>query len=139
MTTMEKAEGALARARGRVGPNANDARVVEGFAARGIPVADIIPRQNVLSYDAWRALGRHVRKGEHGVKLLTYVEGVRERTDDATGMIERKAFKRPWTVHVFHISQTDADAPRVKARAGAKKDSRAYVDAEYARLEGGTA
>ncbi len=32
--------------------------IIEGFLAKGIPEHDIRPRENVLTYHAWRALGR---------------------------------------------------------------------------------
>jgi hypothetical protein len=75
-----------------------------GFIAKGIPEAEIRPRENVFTYQAWRALGRQVRRGEHGVKVVTFVEMATE--DKETG--EKKPFRRPWTTTVFHISQTDA-------------------------------
>ena len=34
------------------------------FMARGIPESEIRPRENVFTFQAWRALGRHVRRGE---------------------------------------------------------------------------
>jgi hypothetical protein len=42
--------------------------IIHGFMAKGIPEADIRPRENIFTYHAWRALGRQVRRGEHGVK-----------------------------------------------------------------------
>jgi hypothetical protein len=75
-----------------------------GFVAKGIPEAEIKPRENVFTYQAWRALGRQVRRGEHGVKVVTFVEMAKE--DKETG--KKKPFRRPWTTTVFHISQTDA-------------------------------
>ena len=32
--------------------------IIHGFAARGIPEHEIRPRENVLTYRAWQALGR---------------------------------------------------------------------------------
>ena len=51
----------------------NYREIFAGFMARGIPEEDIKPRENVFTYNAWRALGRQVRKGEHGVKCLTFI------------------------------------------------------------------
>ena len=80
-----------------------------GFMAKGIPEADIKPRENVFSFHAWKALGRSVRKGEHGVKIATVRKGERtERADDGTET--KVAFSSPWFVTVFHVSQTDAIA-----------------------------
>jgi hypothetical protein len=43
--------------------------IFEGFMARGIPEQEIRPRENVFTYNAWRALGRHVRSnGAHRQK-----------------------------------------------------------------------
>ena len=81
----------------------NYAGIFEGFAAKGIPVDAIAPRENVFTYNAWLALGRQVRKGEHGVKVVTFVTC--EKTDKKTG--ERESYRRPWSTTVFHVSQTD--------------------------------
>ena len=93
---MDKTE-ALDRARNGLSW-ANYGLILEGFARKGIPAEDIKPRENVFTFDAWKALGRVVAKGEHGIKIVTIIE----KTDKTTG--EKK--KRPWTVAVFHISQT---------------------------------
>lgn len=79
--------------------------IFQGFAAKGIPEAEIKPRENVFTFDAWKALGRYVRKGEHGVKIVTFIESLSKETDPDTG--ERKLIRRPWTTTVFHISQTE--------------------------------
>jgi hypothetical protein len=80
--------------------------IFQGFAAKGIPESEIKPRENVFTFDAWKALGRYVRKGEHGVKVATFVERLSKEIDADTG--ERKIIRRPWTTTVFHISQTEA-------------------------------
>lgn len=91
--------------------------IIHGFIAKGIPESDIRPRENVFTYNAWRALGRQVRRGEHGVKVVTFVavksadskedvDGV--ATNDVDGTNKRKGgYRRPWTATVFHVSQTD--------------------------------
>ena len=71
--------------------------IYEGFEAKGI--SDIQPRVNVFTYHAWRAKGRQVRKGVHGVKVVTWITS----TDKDTG----KEKKYPKKTTVFHISQTD--------------------------------
>lgn len=81
----------------------NYAAIYEGFAAKGIAADDIHPRVNVLTYHAWRALGRQVRKGEHGVRVVTFVGATKEKDDGTT-----ESFRRPWYSTVFHVSQTDA-------------------------------
>jgi antirestriction protein ArdC len=75
-----------------------------GFMAKGIPESEIKPRENVFTYNAWRALGRQVRRGEHGVKVLTFVEC--QKKDEQTGELKER-FRRPFSTTVFHISQTD--------------------------------
>src|ERR1700739_2383919 len=79
--------------------------IFQGFAAKGIPESEIKPRENVFTFDAWRALGRTVRRGEHGVKVVTFIDCRSKETDPDTG--ERKIIRRPWTTTVFHVSQTD--------------------------------
>ena len=86
---------------------ANYPAIFEGFMARGIPEAEILPRMNVFTYQAWRALGRQVRKGEHGVKVATVIHTARKERDDATGADVERIDSRPWSTTVFHISQTD--------------------------------
>jgi N-terminal domain of anti-restriction factor ArdC len=85
--------------------------IIHGFIAKGIPEADIRPRENVFTYHAWRALGRQVRRGEHGVKVTTFVPvktDAAEQTDADEGKARNRRFGRPWTATVFHVSQTDA-------------------------------
>ncbi|MGA3293835.1 MAG: ArdC-like ssDNA-binding domain-containing protein [Candidatus Acidiferrales bacterium] len=79
--------------------------IIQGFAAKGIPESAIKPRENVFTFDAWKALGRYVRKGEHGVKICTLIETKSKEIDQDTG--EPKILRRPWTTTVFHISQTE--------------------------------
>ena len=89
--------------------------IIHGFMARGIPEHEIRPRENVFTYHAWRALGRQVRRGEHGVKVVTFVttkgkedkDGVASNDLDGTDKPKRGGFRRPWTATVFHVTQTD--------------------------------
>jgi hypothetical protein len=80
---------------------ANYPAIIEGFIAKGIPVDDISPRENVFTYQAWKAKGRQVRKGEHGVRIATMVEMTKGDGEEA------ERFRRPWFTTVFHYSQTD--------------------------------
>ncbi len=82
----------------------NYASIFNGFMARGIPEAEIMPRENVFTYNAWLALGRQVRKGEHGVKVLTFVPMSAKNAE--TGESETIG-RRPRSTTVFHVSQTD--------------------------------
>lgn len=77
--------------------------IFQGFAAKGIPESEIKPRENVFTFDAWKALGRVVRRGEHGVKVVTFIECSKE--DKETG--EKESFRHPWRTTVFHVSQTE--------------------------------
>jgi len=84
--------------------------IFHGFMAKGIPEDQIKPRENVFTFHAWRALGRQVRRGEHGVKVSTWVP-MDKRTgeiDPDTGEEKKvKPGRRAWTATVFHVSQTD--------------------------------
>jgi hypothetical protein len=83
--------------------------IFAGFMAKGIPEADIRPRENVFTYNAWRALGRQVRRGEHGVKVTTWVTAKDKRDQPADPKESEKGRrgKMPWSATVFHVSQTD--------------------------------
>jgi hypothetical protein len=100
---------ALERAAGGV-TMSNWPAIFAGFMAKGIPEDEIRPRENVFTYNAWRALGRQVRRGEHGVKVSTFIPMDKKtgETDAETGDEKRVQLgKRAWTATVFHISQTD--------------------------------
>ena len=72
--------------------------------AKGIPAAEIKPRENVFTFGAWRALGRTVRRGEHGVKVETWVEREVTDPDDPEKHYQTRHHRR---TTVFHISQTE--------------------------------
>jgi len=71
--------------------------IMAGFQSKGINAEDIHPRINILTLHAWNAKGRRVKKGETGIKILTWVN---MKAQDGT------EYKRPKNVSVFHISQT---------------------------------
>jgi len=81
---------------------ANMATVTTEFSKRGIALDDIKPGENVLTFKAWIALGRVVKRGEHGVKVNTVIACSKEDEDG-----DKHSFKRPWRATVFHISQTE--------------------------------
>ncbi|MGH9211930.1 MAG: ArdC-like ssDNA-binding domain-containing protein [Acidimicrobiales bacterium] len=64
----------------------------------------------IAGYRAWRRLGRQVRKGEVGIRILapcTYRRlVVDDDTDEATQVTQLRGFK---VVSVFDIAQTDGD------------------------------
>jgi len=101
MTNPQMQNEALARARGNESAS-NYPAIFAGFAEKGIPEDDIRPRENVFTFHAWRALGRTVRKGEHGVHITTWI--VCDKKDDAGEVIE--TYRRPKSAVVFHVSQT---------------------------------
>ena len=101
--TVQQREEALSRAVSGQSFS-NFPAIFQGFSAKGIPESEIKPRENIFTYQAWKALGRQVRRGEHGVKVVTFIECSKE--DKGTG--QKETFRRPWTTTVFHVSQTDA-------------------------------
>ena len=76
--------------------------IFAGFAEKGI--TDVQPRVNVFTYDAWKALGRQVRRGEHGVKVTTWIPMTKKDDSAPEGEV---SFRRPKSTTVFHVSQTD--------------------------------
>ena len=87
---------------------ANYPAIFEGFMALGILENDIKPRENVFTYQAWRALGRQVRKGEHGIRVFTYVPMTKKTTDDDGNETREDIGRKPKSTTVFHVSQTEA-------------------------------
>ena len=87
---------------------ANYPAIFDGFAAKGISENDIKPRENVFTFHAWKRLGRVVKKGEHGVKVVTYVEFGPGKPDPKTGELDSRKMggRKPRSTTVFHVSQT---------------------------------
>jgi antirestriction protein ArdC len=86
---------------------ANYPTIFEGFTAIGIPAEQVNPRANVFTYHAWRALGRQVRRGEHGVRICTMIEMESRGRDAARGEEKTVTRRFPRFVTVFHVSQTN--------------------------------
>ena len=80
--------------------------IFEGFMQKGIPEDQIQPRVNVFTFHAWKALGRSVKKGEHGVKVVTWILANGKQTEDGSEA-ESKGFRFCRTTAVFHVSQTE--------------------------------
>ena len=98
---------ALSRAINPLGTFSNYPAIIQGFIAKGIEESEIKPRENCFTFNAWRALGRTVRRGEHGVRVVTFRhEDIKEEQPDGTTKLTIKS--RPWYATVFHISQTEA-------------------------------
>ncbi len=104
MTHAQIAQEALDRAVGGQSLS-NYPAIYQGFMERGIPEADILPRENVFTYHAWKAQGRQVERGQHGVKVVTWIE-LAEKRDETTGEVIKRAGRLPRTTTVFHVSQT---------------------------------
>ena len=115
MTKIEQAES-LDRARNGA-TMSNYPAIFDGFMAKGIAETDIKPRENVFTFNAWKALGRSVKKGEHGVKVVTFIECDTKERDPATGAETRRTYRKPHTTTVFHISQTEAESDRQSRKA----------------------
>lgn len=96
--------------RAESGPSvANFAAIFEGFQAKGIPMDEISPRENVFTYNAWLAKNRQVRKGEKGVKIVTWIP-ISAKTgtgSESTAAAKKSRGMFPRSATVFHISQTD--------------------------------
>ena len=74
--------------------------IIKGFIEKGINPLEIKPRENVFTYNAWLALGRQVRKGETGVKCVTWIDTESKDTGKPSKLVR--------SVSVFHVSQTDS-------------------------------
>jgi len=106
MNGKQSATAAEALRRAQSGEShSNYPAIFSGFLDKGIPESDIRPRENILTYHAWRAKGRQVKRGEHGVRVVTYIETA-EKRDQTTGEVTRKAGRIPKGTTVFHFSQT---------------------------------
>ena len=101
--TLEQQSEALSRAESGLSL-INYPAIIGGFIDKDIPESEIIPRVNVFTYNAWKAKGRQVLQGEHGVKVVTWIDCKSKDIDKDTG--EPKKYKRAKSATVFHISQT---------------------------------
>jgi len=109
MTKQELQQEALTRAVAGITAS-NYPAIYVGFAALGIAEEDIRPRENVFTFNAWKALGRHVKRGEHGIRVATVRDCVRKERDEQTGQEQDKHYSIPWSATVFHVSQTEPDS-----------------------------
>lgn len=96
---IEHAQDALTRATSNLS-TMNYLPIIEGFIEKGIPEDQILPRENIFTFQAWLAKNRVVKKGEHGVKVTTFVQSTKADKDG-------KFPRYPKTTTVFHISQTE--------------------------------
>lgn len=103
-TVTETPEEALARIQS-MGFGKNDALCIMAFAERGIDPEQITPRENVLTFRAWRAKGRQVAKGAISVQVTTWIPCKDSKRQTKEGE-ERAEKLRPKTAYLFHVSQT---------------------------------
>lgn len=87
--------------------SANYPAILEGFSEKGIPVDEIRPRENVFTYNAWLAMGRQVRRGERGVRIVTWVDAKGRQSEGDGAATERQGFRFARNTTVFHVTQTD--------------------------------
>jgi hypothetical protein len=139
MTRTEMQNEALDRARTSQALT-NFPAIYTGFMAKGIAEADIKPRENVFTFHAWKALGRSVKKGEHGIKVVTFITCAgKVDVDQETGHVPGEfktsnAYRRPHTTTVFHISQTELTSEREARFAGKPRRHGGY---DHARMRRG--
>lgn len=105
MTNAEMQAEALTRATAN-GSVSNYPAIFRGMMEKGIPEDQILPRVNIFTYNAWKALGRQVMKSERGVRVTTWVKRPERRND--AGEVTRKGANFPRHTTVFHVSQTEA-------------------------------
>ncbi len=141
MTKAEMQAEALANA--RAGQSVlNYAAIFAGFMAKGIAESDIKPRENVFTFHAWKALGRSVKKGEHGVRVVTFIDCSTNERDPSTGEETAISYRRPHTTTVFHISQTEPTSERQTRKSDYRKPRRsawASDDGRYPSIDPGPA
>ena len=80
----------------------NEMLAIVEFESAGF--TDVRPRENVFTFNAWKALGRVVKKGEHGVKVVTWIP-IRTKETDENG--EQIVKTIPKTTTLFHVNQTE--------------------------------
>ena len=65
---------------------------------------------HVAGYRRWQNLGRNVRRGERGIRILAPCTQRRTTTDDETGESRTRTFVRGFRVaSVFDVAQTEGD------------------------------
>jgi len=106
MTAAQVQSEALSRARGGQSVS-NFPAIIQGFLNKGIELEEIKPRVNIFTFHAWKALGRSVRRGEHGVKVFTWIGIKGQKAEDAPEGEQPKGGKMCRRVTVFHVSQTE--------------------------------
>ena len=119
-TTKETPAEALARIQSRV--SKNDFAAIVQFANCGIHPDDITPRVNVLTFKAWKALGRRVAKGATGQKVCVWVPVEKAGKPDGV---------RPITAVLFHETQTIAEDAEKGTRPAAWSNPQLVKEGTY--------
>ena len=105
-TTTETPADALARIQST--HSKNDAQAVLQFYQAGVELDDCVPRETILTAEAWRALGKRIGKGATAQRVYGWRPV--KKTDKKTG--EEKDGTTPFTSMLFHESQmVDLKAP----------------------------
>jgi hypothetical protein len=107
-TVTETPQEALARIHS-MGFGKNDAVAIMAFAECGIDPEEIEPRQNVLTFNAWKGAGRRVAKGAMSVKVTVWVPKSGKDGDEKPakeGEKKKRGGMYPKTTCLFHVSQT---------------------------------
>jgi len=123
-TTTETPAEALARIQSRV--SQNDFAAIHQFYACGIHPDHISPRLNVLTFKAWKALGRRVAKGATGQKVCVWVPVEKEGKPDGV---------RPINAVLFHECQTVAEDAEKGTRPAAWNNPALVKAGTYEAIE----
>jgi antirestriction protein ArdC len=93
---------------------------------------------HVCGFKAWLSLGRHVRKGEKGIKILAPIVGKKKADEDLPedGRKERTQVYGFRTVFVFDLEQTDGE--NLPSAPGVQGDATGHLNAlfEFVRKQG---
>lgn len=120
MSTTETPAETLARIQSTV--SKNDFAAIVQFANCGIHPNDITPRVNVLTFKAWKALGRRVAKGATGQRVTVWVPVEKAGKPDGV---------RPITAILFHESQTIAEDAEKGTRPAAWTNAQLVKEGTY--------
>ena len=122
--TKETPAEALARIQSRF--SKNDFAAIHQFYACGIHPDGITPRVNVLTFKAWKALGRRVAKGATGQKVCVWVPVEKNGKPDGV---------RPINAVLFHKCQTVAGDAEKGARPAAWNNPKLVKEGTYDAIE----
>jgi len=88
---------------------------------------------HVAGYQAWRELGRQVRKGESGIRIMVPFVYRKREAAETEGGDECETYVRFGTGHVFDIAQTDGE--EIGAQWGYVEGDASAAAIGLARLE----